>query len=147
MEPVMNAEELTGFLAEVFPQVAFGTRDPTFRIAAVAPGAATVILRAGERELRPGGTVSGPALFTLADVAAYTVILAHVGREALAVTTNLNINFTRKAPPGEVVGQARLLKLGRKLAVFDVAMEAAGELVAHATGTYALPSRSAVGGD
>ena len=98
-------------------------------------------LRADARHIRPGGTVSGPALFTLADVVGYACVLAHIGREALAVTTNLNINFMRKADPGVVEGFGRLLKLGRQLAVFEVTMVAQGHIVAHATGTYAIPPR------
>lgn len=142
--PVMDEGELNAFLAEVFPQLdPAGTPDGErmLTVTRIAPGEVDVRLRADARHIRPGGTVSGPALFTLADVTGYACVLSHIGREALAVTTNLNINFMLKADPGTVDGFGRLLKLGRQLAVFEVAMVAAGRTVAHATGTYAIPPK------
>ena len=95
----------------------------------VTPGLARVSLHADEKHLRPGGTVSGPTLFTLADVAAYAVILAHIGRVALAVTTNLNINFLMKPQPGPLEATATILKLGKRLVVTDIAIsDSGGEL-------------------
>ena len=138
--PVMSAAEVQDYLAEVFPQIQ-SKHETAFAVRSVSPGRCTIVMHAGERHLRPGGTVSGPALFTLADVAAYACTLAHVGRRALSVTTNLNINFMRKAGPGEVEARTRLLKLGRRLAVFDIEMLAAGAIVAHATATYSIPDR------
>ena len=139
-EPVLTAEEVQLYLGEVFPQI---QADPKTAFAVVCVEANLVVMRmqAREKHLRPGGTVSGPTLFTLADVAAYACTLAHVGRYALAVTTNLNINFMRKAEPGELEARARLLKLGRQLAVFEIEMRAGGEIVAHATATYSIPKR------
>jgi uncharacterized protein (TIGR00369 family) len=99
-------------------------------------------LHVGERNLRPGGTVSGPAMFSLADVAVYLAILAMIGPEALAVTTNCSIDFMRKPAAGrDLVAEARLLKLGRVLAVGDVLLysEGAAEPVARATLTYSIP--------
>lgn len=92
--------------------------------------------------LRPGGTVSGPIMMTLADAALYGAVLARLGPVELAVTTHLAIDFLRKPAPADVIASARLLKLGKRLAVGDVLItsEADGELVARATGTYALPS-------
>jgi uncharacterized protein (TIGR00369 family) len=100
-------------------------------------------LHADKQHLRPGGTVSGPSLFALADVAAYAAILGHIGSVALAVTTNLNINFLRKADPGIVEAVARILKLGKRLAVLDISLTSTttGELIAHATATYSIPPR------
>ena len=142
MRPVMDVDELNEFLVEVFPQLdPEGTTQRSLTVTRIAPGEADVRFLADARHIRPGGTVSGPALFTLADVTGYALVLAHIGREALAVTTNLNINFMLKADPGPVEGFGRLLKLGRQLAVFEVAMVAEGRTVAHATGTYAIPPK------
>ena len=94
-----------------------------------------------ETALRPGGTISGPAMFALADIAMYAAVLAQIGPRPLAVTTNLNINFLRKPRPGDMIGEARILKLGKRLAVGEIAVRLDGEpdLAAHATATYALP--------
>lgn len=139
LQPVMDAGELSRFLAHEFPQINEG--GPFYTVSDVASGSAAMTLRPDARHLRPGGTISGPTLFALADLTAYVVILAHIGPVALAVTTNLNINFLRKpADGGELVGHARLLKLGKRLAVVDIAIEdAAGQMVAHATATYSIP--------
>lgn len=92
--------------------------------------------------LRPGGTVSGPVMMTLADAAMFGAILAHIGPVALAVTTNLSIDFLRKPAPADVVASARVLKLGKRLAVGDIMMTSAadGKLVARASATYSLPN-------
>ena len=94
-----------------------------------------------ERHIRPGGTISGPAMMSLADLALYVAILAQLGPVALAVTTNLNFNFMRKPAQRDLIAECRLLKLGRTLAVGDVAIrsDGEGEMVCHATGTYAIP--------
>lgn len=137
--PIMNASEVTDFLDQNFPQIHFGGR--AFHIEEISPGCAIVRLEAGERHLRPGGTVSGPSMFTLADLAAYVAILAHIGPIGLAVTTNLNINFLRKPGHGSLLGRCRILKLGKRLAVTEVSIAAAGDQdpVAHATATYSIP--------
>ncbi|MGI9310209.1 MAG: PaaI family thioesterase [bacterium] len=117
-----------------------------------------VVMRAEHRDefLRPGGTVAGPIMMGLADSAFYAVILANLGPIELAVTTNLSINFLRKPPPGDLLCSAGLLKLGKRLAVCECgiykATAAAGTsanaaldadaLVAHATGTYSIPSQT-----
>jgi len=134
----MTINELRAFMKREFPQLG-----DAFELVSLAEGSATMRLHADEQHLRPGGTVSGPSLFALADVAAYAAILAHIGPVALAVTTNLNINFLRKPSPGTVEAVARLLKLGKRLAVLDISLTdgADGELVAHATATYSIPPR------
>ena len=102
----------------------------------------TLRLRVAERHLRPGGTVSGPAMFGLADVAVYLAILSRIGPVALAVTTNCSIDFMRKPAAGrDVRAEARLLKLGRVLAVGDVLLfsEGSDAPVARASMTYSLP--------
>ena len=143
LQPVMTCEDLNAYLNEVFPQLN-GPEHRDYTVTAVGPGTATVQLMASEKHLRPGNTVSGPSLFTLADIGGYACVLSHVGREALAVTTNLNINFMRKAEAGLVEGYARIRKLGRSLMVFDIDIVAGKDkhLVAHATGTYSIPPKS-----
>jgi uncharacterized protein (TIGR00369 family) len=140
-EPVLTVAEIEKLLDEVFPQLHHGGR--TIMVEAVAPMTARLRLIAHERHLRPGGTVSGPAMFTLADVGIWVAIFSHMGQEALAaVTTNLNINFLRKPPHGDVIVECRLLKLGKRLAVGEATLFAAGadEPVAHAVGTYSIPA-------
>lgn len=133
----MNADELSAFLVEVFQQVA-----SDFAIDEVTPGEVTMRLLAHEKHLRPGGTVSGPAMFALADVSAYVVTLAMIGPKALAVTTNCSIDFMRKPVSGvDLIAKAKLLKLGRQLSVTDVLLYSVGmdAPVARATLTYAIP--------
>ena len=96
----------------------------------------------GLEELRPGGTVSGPVLMAVADVALYVAILGEIGIVPLAVTTSLNINFLRRPSPGkDIIGVCKLMKVGKSLAVGEVAMYSEGEQqpVAHAVGTYSIP--------
>ena len=101
------------------------------------------VLRLPYREdfLRPGGTISGPLLMGLADLAMYGLVLGAIGRVELAVTTNLSINFLRRPPPKDLEARARLLKLGKRLAVGEVEIYSVGEdeMVAHAVATYSLP--------
>ena len=98
--------------------------------------------RYNESFLRPGGTIAGPVMMGLADAAMYALVLAHAGPVELAVTTSLNINFLRKPAPGDVLAVARPLKIGKRLAVGDVALFSADTdeiVVAHATATYSIP--------
>ena len=135
--PVLTPADLHKFLAEQFPQVAhFDLKvehldDTTIRIR----------LPNHERNLRPGGTVSGPTLVWLADLGFYLLIMGRLGTVAQAVTTNLNINFLRRPEPADLIGEGRLMKLGRSLAVgdFTIWSDGSDEAVAHATLTYALP--------
>lgn len=135
----MTAEELEAFLYSHFPD----DDRRNVRVERVDDNFAEVRLIYHSRHLRPGGTISGPALMTLADTAMYMALLAMIGPVALAVTTNLNINFLRKPAQKDVIAEARLLKLGKRLAVGEVTMRSEGELepVAHATLTYSIPSR------
>lgn len=132
--------EMNAYLQEVFPQADVGE---TFLVEAVSEQGARIRLRFDDKHLRPGGTISGPTMFSLADIALYVAVLGRIGRVALAVTTNLNINFLRKPPAADLVGEARLLKLGKRLAVGEVSIVSAAEdeLVAHAVGTYSIPAR------
>ena len=135
----MDRAALEAFLAREFPQVA-----GDFAVEEVRPMGVRMRLRVGEKNLRPGGTVSGPAMFALADVSVYLAILAMIGPEALSVTTNCAIDFMRKpAADRDVIAEARLLKLGRALAVGDVLMwsEGGADPVARASLTYSIPPR------
>ena len=136
--PKMSAREVEDFIFSHFPGRE-GARG--FTVEQVDDATARVRLFFHERQLRPGGTISGPALMSLADTAMYVVLLAMIGPVALAVTTNLNINFLRKPEPRDVVAEAKLLKLGSRLAVGEVTMYSDGEAlpVAHATLTYSIP--------
>ena len=136
-QPVMTVAELTAFLDEVFPQVR-----GQMVIEAVGPMTATVRMPVREANLRPGGTVSGPSMFTLADCAYYVATLAMIGRQALTVTTSLTINFLSKPPAADLVCEARILKLGKLLSVGEATLWSDGRddgPVAHASVTYAIP--------
>lgn len=133
-----NKTELGEFLVREFPQ-------NKCTIESVGGGLATVRHTVGPAELRPGGTVSGPVMMTVADVALYVAILGEIGLVPLTVTTSLTINFMRKpASDRAIIGMCRLLKLGRTLAVGEVNLYSEGlvEPVAHAVGTYAIPPRA-----
>jgi uncharacterized protein (TIGR00369 family) len=144
LTPLMTPAEISAFWDRHFPQIQ-NSRD--IEIAAISPGGAVLKLTPGVQHLRPGNTVSGPTLVTLADVTAYAALLAHVGPEPMIVTANISMNFLRRAPLVPLIATCRILKLGRKLAVVEIGIEpeAGGELVAHATATYSIPA-SAKGG-
>jgi len=139
LTPIMTPEALNRFLEADFPQL--HTDGKVFEVMTVGPGTITMRLMTNERHLRPGGTISGPTLFALADVGAWCAVLAHIGPVALAVTTNLNINFLRKPEPGPLSCTCRILKLGKRLAVVEASIFGAdnADLVAHATATYSIP--------
>ena len=139
MTPVLTADEIEDFLIREFPQIY--AAGPVFKCVNVAPGTATLRFHPNETHLRPGGTVSGPSLFALADVAAYVALLAHIGPVPLALTTNLNINFLNRAEAVSLDGVCRILKLGRSLAMLEVSIERVDnrQLIAHATTTYSIP--------
>lgn len=133
----MDKAALEAFLAAEFPQVA-----GEFAIDRIAPMEITMRLLVGERHLRPGGTVSGPSMFSLADVSVYLATLAMIGPQGLAVTTNCAIDFMRKpAPDRDLICACRLLKLGRVLVVGECHMHSDGDprLVARASLTYSIP--------
>ena len=136
--PKMTAQEVEDFIFSHFP-----TRDQQrhFLVEKVEEMSAQVRMVYHEKQLRPGGTISGPALMALADTAMWAVLVAMIGPVALAVTTNLNINFLRKPEQKDVIAEVRLLKLGKRLAVGDVVMYSDGDPqpVAHATLTYSIP--------
>jgi uncharacterized protein (TIGR00369 family) len=136
----MSVAELDKFLRHEFPQFFEGVDIQIEN----ADGASCLLRqRYSEQMLRPGGTVSGPTLMALADFAMYVLLLSAIGPIGLAVTTNLNINFLRKGAPGQdVLAAARLLKLGKRLAVGEVNLlsGASPEPIAHVTSTYSIPN-------
>ncbi len=113
------------------------------RVDAISDGRISLFMPFREDFIRPGGTITGPALFGLADVALYGAVLSRIGRVELAVTTSMTINFLRRPAPVGVIAEGRLLKLGRRLAFGEVLLRSEGEEepVAHATGTYSIPPR------
>lgn len=134
--PVMSAPELEEFLAAAFPRS--GER---LRIPEVTGTGVVMVLPVGAEHERPGGTVSGPAMMTLADAAAWMATLSRIGPVALAVTSSLSIDFLRKPALADLLATAELLKLGRRQSVTDVRIRSAADdrLVARATVTYAIP--------
>jgi acyl-coenzyme A thioesterase PaaI-like protein len=130
--------EIVEFIKTEFPQ-------SKCIIDAVGNKSATIRHNIGEAELRPGGTVSGPVMMFVADVALYVAILGEIGIVPLAVTTSLNINFLRKpAADKAIIGVCKLIKVGRTLAIGEVSIYSEGnpEMVAHAVGTYAIPRQA-----
>lgn len=137
--PCMDVPALEAFLAQAFPQVS-----EDFAVERVDADGIAVRLKVADRHLRPGGTVSGPSMFALADVSIYLAILSRIGPVALAVTTNCSIDFMRKPEAGrDLLCEARLLKLGRVLAVGDCLLHSEGvdAPVARASLTYSIPPR------
>ncbi|WP_170760583.1 PaaI family thioesterase [Ruegeria lacuscaerulensis] len=137
MTLAMNREELMEYMKQIFPQV---HRD--FVVEELDENEIVMRLVVEDRHLRPGGTVSGPSMFGLADVCVYAIILARRGRQSLAVTTGCSMDFMRKPEGGkDMIAKCRLLKLGRSLAVGDVLMfsEGSDKPAARATMTYSLP--------
>jgi uncharacterized protein (TIGR00369 family) len=123
-----------------FPQIHSGGR--RFVVEEVAFRSARVRMTADPRNIRPGGTIAGPAMFTLADFSIYVAVIATLGEAGFeAVTSNLNINFLAKPAATDMTAVVKLLRLGRRLAVGEVELYSEGvtDMVAHATATYALP--------
>lgn len=133
----LDVAALNTFLRGAFPEVGNGMA----QVIAVSPGHARLQQTPDGRHLRPGGIVSGPTLMGLADVAAYALVLAHIGPVAMAVTSSLNFQFLRACEPVTITADARLLRLGKRLVVSDVQIwtSSPDRSVAQATVTYALP--------
>jgi len=139
MPVMMTVEELKRFFVAEFPQVFHA--ESGLAIEAVWERGCRVRQAFRQRSVRPGGTISGPTMMALADFAMYVAVLAAIGPVPLAVTINLNINFLRKAAPRDLLAEARLLKLGKRLATGEVTICSQGEAepVAHVTSTYSIP--------
>ncbi len=137
-QPVMTPDEAFVFLESVFHQVC-----GKFEIEEISSMRARMRMKISDAELRPGGTVSGPTMFELADCCFYVAIMGMIGKEALTVTTNATINFLNKPQPVDLVCETRLLKLGKLLATGDATIWSVGQEapVAHATMTYAIPPK------
>ena len=137
IEQKLSAEEIAEFLNEVFP----GAME-NFTIEEVQPMRARIRMPFQTRQLRPGGTISGPSLMALADTGLWVALLAMIGRVPLSVTSHLDIDFLRKPAPTDVIAHTTLHKLGKRLAVGDVLMYSDGESMpcARASVTYAIPS-------
>lgn len=137
MAAVMTPDELTDLLAREFPQSSH------LGMVIEQAGDMTARLRmpVNDSHLRPGGTVSGPTMFTLVDLSFYVATLAMIGREPLTVTTNVSINYLRKPAIADLICEARILKLGRTLSVGDATLYSEGVAapVAHASLTYSIP--------
>ncbi len=134
----MNLYEIQTFLQREFPQ-------SDIKVEQVGKAGAQVRLQVGFEHLRPGGTVSGPALMTTADCALYVAILSELGPVKLAVTTSLTINFLRRPSADcDVIGKCRLMKIGKRLVVGEVYLYSEGheDPVAHVVGTYSVPPRN-----
>jgi uncharacterized protein (TIGR00369 family) len=135
----LNVDQLNAFLGHAFD---VEDQDMLARVVEVRPGYARVTRRFHPASLRPGGVISGPSLMALADHAAYVQVLAHIGEVPMAVTTSLTMHFLRGAKPGELVAEARLLRLGRRIATSEVRVwtESPDRIAAYATVAYAIPS-------
>jgi uncharacterized protein (TIGR00369 family) len=135
---MMKLGEMRDFLDRELPQIQAQGR---YVVEKLRPLAARLRAAYHEDQIRPGGTISGATMMALADLALYVAVIGSIGPVALAVTTNLNINFLRKPGPRDLIAECRLLKLGKRLAVGEVTIFSDGEAepVAHVTGTYSIP--------
>lgn len=136
MKPLMSKIDLENFLEKEFPQVS-----NNFKILNTKPNSLSMLMHISDEHLRPGGTVSGPTMFLLADVSFYLATLSMIGPKSLTVTTNCSINFLRKPNEKNLISEARILKLGKTLSVGDVLIysEDIDKPVAHASLTYSIP--------
>ena len=139
--PAMSADEIAELLHAEFPQAFHPGCGHS--IERVGYGDVRVRWKFDPSSLRPGGTVSGPTMMELADFAMYVAVFSAFGPQPLAVTTNLNINFLRKPAQADLLADARLLKVGKRLAVGEVAIfsQNSDEPVAHVTATYSIPAQ------
>jgi uncharacterized protein (TIGR00369 family) len=136
MKPLMSKIDLENFLEKEFPQVS-----NNFKILNTKPNSLSMLMHISDEHLRPGGTVSGPTMFLLADVSFYLATLSIIGPKSLTVTTNCSINFLRKPNISDLISETRVLKIGKTLSVGDVLIYSNGikEPVAHASLTYSIP--------
>jgi uncharacterized protein (TIGR00369 family) len=136
MKPLMSKIDLENFLEKEFPQVS-----NNFKILNTKPNSLSMLMHISDEHLRPGGTVSGPTMFLLADVSFYLATLSIIGPKSLTVTTNCSINFLRKPNISNLISESRVLKIGKTLSVGDVLIYSKGikEPVAHASLTYSIP--------
>ena len=136
MKPLMSKIDLENFLEKEFPQVS-----NNFKILNTKPNSLSMLMHISDEHLRPGGTISGPTMFLLADVSFYLATLSMIGPKSLTVTTNCSINFLRKPNISDLISETRVLKIGKTLSVGDVLIYSNDikEPVAHASLTYSIP--------
>lgn len=138
--------KMTGQQVEDLVHLGFGSTERKFLVVEdLQPGHARVRVPFRKSMLRPGGVLSGPSLFMAADTAMYVLLLGHIGPQVMAVTSDFNMHFLNKAAPGDIITQTSFLKLGRRLAVMEVALYSSADaekIVAKVTGSYALPGDS-----
>ena len=136
MKPLMSKIDRENFLEKGYPQVS-----NNFKILNTKPNSLSMLMHISDEHLRPGGTVSGPTMFLLADVSFYLATLSIIGPKSLTVTTNCSINFLRKPNISDLISESRVLKIGKTLSVGDVLIYSKGikEPVAHASLTYSIP--------
>lgn len=141
-QPAMTAEAIEDLLRREFPQAFFDGCG--LSLERVHYGHVRVRRQYHEDHLRPGGTISGPTMMELADFAMYVAVFSAIGPQPLAVTTNLAINFLRKPAQADLLADAKLLKIGKRLVVGEVTIYSDGqeEPVAHVTSTYSVPDRA-----
>ena len=139
--PKMNVEELMEFIRGHFKEI----DDSGMSVESVGDKDIRMRMAYHDKHLRPGGTISGPSQMLLCDTVMYLLTIAQIGPVALAVTTNMNINFLRRPSQKDIIAEGKLLKLGKRLAVGEVTLYSEGEEdpVAHATLTYSLPPEKA----
>lgn len=134
----LNAQQIEDLI-----HLGFNSGDRKFlKVEELSPGFTRIRIPFRNSMLRPGGVLSGPAMFTAADTAMYVLVMGHIGPQLMAVTSDFNMHFLSKAKQGDLLAEGRLLKLGRRLAVMEVALFSSAEperRVAHVTGSYALP--------
>lgn len=137
--PEITSDQFNALLEEEIPFA----YEVGMRADRIERGFAVLRMPTEQRSLRPGGTVSGPTMMALADAAMYAVLLSAIGPVKLAVTTSFNANFLHRPEPADLIAEARILKLGKRLAVMDVTVHSDGfdQPVAHMTGTYSIPPR------
>ena len=135
-ELMLDASGIEAFLREYFPPAL----EAGPRITRCDSDGLELTLVTEDRHLRPGGTVSGPTLMSMADAASYFVILSRIGTGHTAVTSSLDIHFLRRPRPGQIVAEATVLKLGRRVAVVSVSFSGPPDTgpIAISTVTYAI---------
>jgi uncharacterized protein (TIGR00369 family) len=134
MKVLLPMPELQNYLHAIYPQT-----KSRFTVQRLEEGTLEMLMHMTENDVRPGGTISGPSIFMLVDCAFYALTLSLIGKEALAVTTNININFVRKATQKELLCHTRMLKFGKQLCVGDALVYSDELLIAQASITYAIP--------
>ena len=135
----ITIEDFNKILTDELPWAA----DTEILLETISDGGAVMRLPYHHRSTRPGGSISGPHMMMLADACMYAVVLSMIGKVKLAVTTNFNINFLRKPIESDLIAEGKIIKIGKRLAIMEVSILTSGDnkLVAHATGTYSIPSK------